>query len=39
MNDIYVVEQDGTLSPVRILNKQENAMIKREKVHLTGGDD
>lgn len=39
MDDIYVVEHDGTLSPIRILNKQENANIRREKVHLTGGDE
>lgn len=38
MKDIYVVEYDGTLSPIRILNKQENSVAKREKVRLTGGD-
>ena len=38
MKDIYVVEHDGTLSPIRILNKQENSVVKREKVRLTGGD-
>lgn len=38
MKDIYVVEHDGTLSPIRILNKQENSVAKREKVRLTGGD-
>ena len=37
MNDIYVVEPDGTLTPIHLLNKQENASVKREKVHLTGG--
>ena len=39
MDDIYVVEPDGTLTPIRILNKQENATVKREKVRLTGGED
>ena len=38
MNDIYVAEPDGTLTPIRLLNKQENASVKREKVRLTGGD-
>lgn len=33
MKDIFVVEQDGTLTPIRILNKQENAAVKREKIH------
>lgn len=39
MSDIYVVEHDGSLTPIRILNKHENASVKREKVRLTGGDD
>lgn len=39
MKDIFVVETDGSLLPIRLLNKQENAVIKREKVHLTGGAD
>ena len=39
MTDIYVVEHDGSLTPIRILNKHENAFVKREKVRLTGGDD
>lgn len=39
MADIYVVEHDGTLSPIRILNKHENASVKREKVRLTGGEN
>lgn len=34
---IYVVESDGNLTPIRILNKAENALAKREKVYLTGG--
>ena len=39
MADIYVVEHDGSLTPIRILNKHENASVKREKVHLAGGED
>ena len=39
MESIYVVEADGTLTPVRLLNKIENADIKREKPRLYGGDD
>lgn len=39
MDEIYVVEHDGTLTPIRILNKQENSTVKREKVRLTGGDE
>ena len=38
MEEIYVVEQDGTLTPIRLLNKHENAYVKREKTYLTGGD-
>ena len=39
MENIYLVEPDGSLSPVRLLNKHDNAMIKRDKVRLTGGED
>ena len=39
MREIYVVEADGTLTPVRLLNKQENALIKRDKVRLCKGDE
>ena len=39
MNSIFVVEADGSLSPIRLLNKHENAVIKRDKVRLTGGDE
>lgn len=39
MEDIYVVEADGSLSPIHLLNKQENSLIRREKVWLTGGDN
>lgn len=39
MSEIFVVEADGTLTPIRLLNKQENSMVKRDKVRLTGGED
>ena len=39
MKEIYVVENDGTLTPVHLLNKHDNASIKRDKVRLTGGDE
>lgn len=39
MKEIYVVEADGSLSPIHLLNKQENANIKRDKVRLTGGEN
>lgn len=39
MRDIFVVEPDGSLTPIRLLNKQENASVKREKIRLVGGDD
>ena len=37
MDRIYIVEQDGSLTPIHLLNKQENASVKREKIYLTGG--
>lgn len=37
--DIFVVEADGSLIPIRLLNKQDNALVKRDKVRLTGGED
>ena len=39
MKDIFVLECDSSLSPIRLLNKQENASVKREKIHLCGGGD
>lgn len=36
--DIFIVEADGTLTPIRLLNKTENAFVKREKIHLCGGN-
>lgn len=37
MKQVYVVEADGTLTPIRVLNKQENAAAKRNKVYLSEG--
>jgi len=34
MKEIFIVEAGGVLTPIRLLNKQENAVIKREKIHL-----
>lgn len=39
LNDIFIVEADGSLTPIRLLNKQENSIVKRDKVRLTGGED
>lgn len=39
MVEIFIVESDGTLTPIRLLNKQENAFVKREKIHLCRGDE
>lgn len=39
MQDIFVVEPDGTLTPIRLLNKHENAVIKRNKIRLAGGEE
>ena len=36
--DIFIVEADGTLTPIRLLNKTENAFVKREKIHLCRGE-
>lgn len=40
LSKIYVVDQHtGELTAIKLLNKQENSLIKREKVKLTGGDE
>lgn len=39
MKEIFIVEPDNSLTPIRLLNKQENADIKREKIHLCRGED
>lgn len=39
MKEIFIMGHDGTLQPIRLLNKTENASVKREKVHLCKGDE
>lgn len=39
MKEIFIVEPDNSLTPIRLLNKQENADVKREKIHLCRGED
>lgn len=37
--NVYVVNREtGELTPIKLLNKHDNAHIKREKVRLTGGE-
>lgn len=38
LEDIFIVEADGTLTPVRLLNKTDNANVKRDKIHLCRGE-
>ena len=37
--DIFVVEADGAYTPIRLLNKTENAHVKREKLRLCRGEE
>lgn len=38
LKQIFIVDQvSGDLTPIKLLNKQDNANIKREKLSLTGG--
>lgn len=39
MEDIFIVEVDGSLTPIRLLNKHDNAFVKCDKVRLTGGEE
>lgn len=39
MKEIFIVEPDNSLTPIRLLNKQENADVKREKIRLCRGED
>ena len=39
MKEIFIASQNGTLTPIRLLNKQENANVKREKVLLCKGGE
>ena len=38
MKTIYLVEDNNTYTPIRLLNKQENALVKRSKIYLSGGE-
>ncbi|TDW07922.1 homeodomain-containing protein [Breznakia blatticola] len=38
MKEVYVVDDDGTLTPIKLLDKTSNAHIKRNKVKLFGED-
>ena len=37
MEKVFVVEPSGELTPIRLLNKQDNAVAKRERVRLSNG--
>ena len=37
MEKVFVVEPSGELTPIRLLNKQDNAFVKRERVRLSDG--
>ena len=39
LDEICIVEADGTLTPIRLLNKVENSKVKRDKVHICRGED
>ena len=39
MKEIFIAQPDGSLTPIRLLNKQENASVKRKKVMLCKGDE
>ncbi len=39
MSKIFVIDPSGELVPIRLLNKHENAVIKRNKLHLSEGGE
>lgn len=39
MEKVFVVEPSGELTPIRLLNKQDNAVIKRKRVRLSDGGE
>ncbi len=39
MEDIFIVEADGSLTPIRLLNQTEYANVKRDHIHLCKGED
>ena len=38
LSEVFIVEPDGNLSPIKLLDKTANGSIKRTKVKLTGGE-
>ncbi len=38
MKTIYLVEDSNVFKPIRLLNKQENALAKRNKIYLSGSE-
>jgi transposase InsO family protein len=38
MKTIYLVEDNNVYTPIRLLSKQENALVKRNKIYLSGGE-
>ena len=38
MKTIYLVEDGNVFKPIRLLNKKENALVKRNKIYLSGGE-
>ena len=38
LSEIYVVEDNGELTSIKLLNKHQNSTIKRDKVYLSKGD-
>lgn len=39
LSELFVVETDGTLTPIKILNKIDNSFVKRDKIKLCGGEE
>ena len=38
LEEFFIVEKNGSLSKIHLLNKHDNAFVKREKIHLSGGE-
>ncbi len=39
MRTVYVVDSSGSLTPIRLLNKQDNAVVKRDSIRLIRGGE
>jgi len=39
MKEIFIVEANDSLTPIKLLNKLDNSMIKRDKIHICRGDE